>query len=214
MKTRHLLLSAVLVAGNALAADITLYADDDYQGRALAVVIDQRQLGVMNFDDRTSSVVVERGTWTLCGGEDYREQCVTLGPGRYPSLAALGLDNAVTSVRRQEPTSIGDFQGADAVLKSAGTDAASVVLYAGNDYSGGSRGIDEPQTELESAPFHGAAISAVIARGRWNLCSDAGFKGECVTLGPGKYPSLESLGLDRGAASVRPADAVRNPPKN
>lgn len=212
MKMKYLI-CALLLAGHARAADITLYADDDYQGRALSVVIDQRQLGVMNFDDRTSSVVVERGSWVLCSGEDYREQCVTLEPGRYPSLAALGLDDAITSVRRQGETSIGDFRGADAVLEAAGRDAASVVLYAGNDYSGGSRGIDAPQPALESAPFHGAAISAVIARGQWNLCSDAGFEGECVTLGPGKYPSLEQFGLDHGAASLRPADAVRNPPK-
>lgn len=213
MKTRYLL-SALLLAGHATAADITLYADDDYQGRALSVVIDQRQLGVMNFDDRTSSVVVERGSWMLCSGEDYREQCITLETGRYPSLAALGLDNAVTSVRRQGQTSIGEFQGAEAVIESAGHDAASVVLYAGNEYSGGSRGIVASQPELAEAPFHGAAISAVIARGQWNLCSDADFKGECVTLGPGKYPSLENYGLDRGAASVRPADAPRSSPKN
>jgi hypothetical protein len=125
----------------------------------------------------------------------------------------MGLDDAITSVRRQESTSIGDFRGADAVLRSAGSDAASVVLFAGNGYSGGSRGIEASQPELESSPFHGAAISAVIARGQWNLCSDAGFKGECVTLGPGKYPSLEQFGLERGAASVRPADASNGPPK-
>jgi hypothetical protein len=213
MKTRYLL-AALLLAANATAADITLYAEDDYQGRALSVVIDQRQLGVMNFDDRTSSVVVERGSWTLCSGEDYRDQCITLEPGRYPSLGALGLDDSVTSVRRRDTASIGDFRGADAVIQSAGHDAASVVLYAGNDYSGGSRGIVTSQPELVEAPFHGAAVSAVIARGQWNLCSDAGFKGECVTLGPGKYPSLESYGLDRGVASVRPADAVRSPAKN
>jgi hypothetical protein len=202
---------AALLVFDAHAADLTLYADDDYQGRALSVVIDQRQLGVMNFDDRTSSVVVERGSWTLCTGEDYRDQCISLEVGRYPSLGALGLDDAITSVRRQEPTSIGDFRGADAVLQAAGADAASVVLYAGNGYSGGSRGIEAPQARLETAPFHGAAISAVIARGEWSLCSDADFKGECVRLGPGKYPSLESYGLERGAASVRPADAPRTP---
>ena len=47
-----------LMASGAFGADLTLYANDDYQGRALGVVIDERELGVLNFDDRASSAVV------------------------------------------------------------------------------------------------------------------------------------------------------------
>ena len=53
------------------AADLTLFANDDYQGRALGVVIDERRLGVLNFDGRASSVVVEKDTWVLCSDEAY-----------------------------------------------------------------------------------------------------------------------------------------------
>src|SRR6185503_7121986 len=98
-----------LSAGNVVAAELTLYADDDYQGRSVGVVIDERQLGVLNFDDKTSSVVVEGGAWVLCSGEEYSGECITLEPGRYASLQALGLDNAITSVRRREPATVGTF---------------------------------------------------------------------------------------------------------
>src|SRR5262249_20199651 len=101
-------MAALLIAWNASAADLTLYTDDDYQGRSLGVVIDERELSVLNFDKRASSVVVERGAWTLCTGEDYSGQCVTLERGRYASLQALGLDNAITSVRRRDAVSIGN----------------------------------------------------------------------------------------------------------
>src|SRR6187399_2440256 len=84
------LLSGALFAANAIGADLTLYADDDYQGRALGVVIDERTLGVLNFDKRASSVVVENNAWVLCTGEEYTGQCITLEPGRYASLQALG----------------------------------------------------------------------------------------------------------------------------
>ena len=107
------LLGALLATG-ANAADLTLYANDDYQGRALGVVIDERQLGVLNFDDRASSLVVDKGTWVLCSDEDYGGRCLTLGPGRYASLQALGLNDDITSVRRRDPASIGEFKGADA----------------------------------------------------------------------------------------------------
>ena len=75
------LLSSALFAANAIGADLTLYADDDYQGRALGVVIDERTLGVLNFDKRASSVVVENGAWILCTGEEYTGQCITLDGG-------------------------------------------------------------------------------------------------------------------------------------
>src|SRR5262245_49752764 len=64
-------LAGALVATMAGAADLTLYADDDYQGRSVGVVIDEQELSVLNFDKRASSVVVDRGAWTLCTGEDY-----------------------------------------------------------------------------------------------------------------------------------------------
>ena len=186
------LLAGTLLTAGAHAADLTLYTDDDFQGRALGVVIDERQLGVLNFAKRASSVVVEKGAWILCTNEDYGGQCITLEPGRYASLQALGLDDAVTSVRRRDKADIGVF--------SEPRKAADIVLYASNDYAGASRSIEGTQHSLQRE-----ASSAVIASGKWELCSDAQFQGSCVTLGPGKYPALKDYGLARGATSVRRA---------
>jgi len=208
------LLAGVLFAASAAAAELTLYADDDYQGRAVAVIIDERQLGVLNFDDRASSVVVENGTWILCSGEEYSGECVTLEPGRYASLQAMGLDNAVTSVRRRDPASIGVFGRVDDAAKSAPSSpairstqpvAGDIVLYAANNYSGASQLADDSQADLRSDELQAKATSTVIAGGTWELCDDTFYRGQCVTLGPGKYPSLEQLGLTRGVASVRRA---------
>lgn len=108
---RNPLLIVVLCALSAGtgAADLTLYTDGDFQGRPLGVVIDLRQLGTLNFNDRASSVVVEKGAWVLCTDEDFGGRCVTLEPGRYGSLKELGLDDAVTSVRHRDPVSPGVF---------------------------------------------------------------------------------------------------------
>src|SRR5262245_40142101 len=128
-------LSGALFTTLSTAADLTLYADDDYQGRALGVVIDERTLGVLNFDKRASSVVVENSAWVLCTGEEYSGQCITLEPGRYASLQALGLDNAITSVRRRDTASIGVFKDGAAPKNNPGN-AADLVLYASKDYLG------------------------------------------------------------------------------
>jgi hypothetical protein len=198
-------LLGVTLAGAASAADLTLYANDDYQGRALSVVIDERQLGVLNFDDRASSLVVDEGTWVLCSDEDYGGRCLTLGPGRYASLQALGLDDEITSVRRRDPASIGEFRGADVIARTAASTASDIVLYAGDDYRGASHSVDLQQADLPTETLQGMAASAVIADGEWELCGDTYFRGQCVTLGPGKYPTLKSYGLMRGASSVRRA---------
>ncbi len=198
-------LLGALPGSGVAAADLTLYANDDYQGRALGVVIDERHLGVLNFDKRTSSVVVEKGSWVLCSDEDYGGRCLTLEPGRYASLQALGLNDAVTSVRRREPVSIGEFKGADIIASTAASGATDIVLYASDDYRGPSHGVDQTQADLPAETLQGKAGSAVIAVGEWELCGDTYFRGQCVTLGPGKYPSLESYGLMRGVLSVRRA---------
>jgi len=196
-------LAGLLIASTAGAADLTLYTDDDYQGRSLGVVIDERELSVLNFDKRASSVVVERGAWLLCTGEDYSGQCVTLEPGRYASLQALGLDNAITSVRRRDAVSIGNFAGADEVVKNETHGADQLVLYAAKNYQGASHGLDRSQPDVRADALQGAATSMVIASGQWELCDNTYFRGQCVTLGPGKYPSLEAVGLMHGVSSAR-----------
>src|SRR5262245_11543175 len=102
-------------ASAAGAADLTLYSEGDFQGRPLNVVIDLKQLGSLNFNDRASSVVIEKGAWILCTDEDFGGRCVTLEPGRYGSLKELGIEDAVTSVRRRDEVSIGVFSDAQAV---------------------------------------------------------------------------------------------------
>jgi hypothetical protein len=107
------LIACALLAGLlptlAAAADLVLYDEGNFQGRPVSVVIDMRQLGTLNFDDRASSVVVEKGAWVLCTEADFSGTCITLEPGRYSSLKDLGLENGVTSVRRRDEISLGVF---------------------------------------------------------------------------------------------------------
>jgi hypothetical protein len=103
------LFAACALSPLAGAADLTLYTDGDFQGRPLNVIIDLRQLGSMNFNDRASSVVIEKGAWILCTEEEFTGKCVTLEPGKYGSLREMGLDDSITSVRRRDQVSPGIF---------------------------------------------------------------------------------------------------------
>src|SRR5581483_2657642 len=84
-------------------ARITLFGQPDLRGRS--IVIDQpivRDLSRLGFDDRATSVRVERGYWLLCSEPDLEGECRTFGPGDYAVLPPE-LDNRISSIRRISP---------------------------------------------------------------------------------------------------------------
>jgi len=53
------------------------------------------------------------------------------------------------------------------------------------------------------AGFNDRASSVVIRSGSWQLCSEAYFRGRCVTLGEGSYSTLAVMGLNDRVSSAR-----------
>jgi len=93
-----LALSAVAIAAQA-SAQVTFYERSDFGGRSFTT---ERRVGNFDrygFNDRASSVVVTHDRWEVCEDAGFRGHCVVLRPGSYPSLAAMGLNNSVSSVR-------------------------------------------------------------------------------------------------------------------
>jgi uncharacterized protein YcfJ len=93
-----LALAGVAIATQA-AAQITFYEREGFEGRSFST---SRQIGNFErqgFNDRASSVVVLRDRWEVCDDARFRGRCVVLRPGRYATLAAMNLDNRVSSTR-------------------------------------------------------------------------------------------------------------------
>ena len=86
------------LAGNALA-DITFFEREGFQGRSFATAKEVRNFERFGFNDRASSAVVVGDRWEVCENNRFEGRCVVLRPGRYPSLAAMGLNDRVSSVR-------------------------------------------------------------------------------------------------------------------
>ena len=102
MHTR--LMSVLGVAGmafaaQAAAAQITLYEGEGFRGRAFSANGEVRNFAGTGFNDRASSAVVEGGRWEVCEHEQFGGKCVILRKGSYDSLAGMGLDNSISSVR-------------------------------------------------------------------------------------------------------------------
>ncbi len=95
--------NALLLAGAAFAthaaAEVTFYEHDGFKGRSFNTEQQVPNFKRVGFNDRASSVVVDRDWWQVCEDAEYAGRCVVLRPGQYPSLTAMGLNDRVSSVR-------------------------------------------------------------------------------------------------------------------
>ncbi len=91
-------LAAIVVAGHA-AAQVTFYENEAFRGRTFATQQGVPDFGRAGFNDRASSVIVDRGRWEVCEDVGFRGRCVELRRGNYDSLRSLGFDNRISSVR-------------------------------------------------------------------------------------------------------------------
>jgi hypothetical protein len=101
MRTLKTVFALVTIAFAAqAAAQITLYEHEGFGGRPLSTGTQIDSLVDHGFNDRASSVVVTSGRWQICEHANFQGHCVYLRPGQYPSLAAMHLNDAPSSVRR------------------------------------------------------------------------------------------------------------------
>ncbi len=81
---------------------------------------------------------------------------------------------------------------------------AQVTLYEHDGFQGRSFSADRKIDNFESSGFNDRASSVVVLSDRWEVCEHARFGGQCIVLRPGRYPSLESMGMNDRVSSIRP----------
>lgn len=96
-----------------------------------------------------------------------------------------------------------------ASLLLAAQAAAQVTFYEGEEFHGRAFTTNRKIRDFERNGFNDRASSAVVSRGSWEVCEDAGFDGQCVVLRRGSYDSLRELGMGNRISSVRQVDERR-----
>ena len=101
----NLKLSASLgLASLALAAtagaQVTFYEGEGFRGRAFTSSRPINNFQRAGFNDRASSVIVDRGLWEVCEGAGFQGRCVFLRVGSYDSLGRMGMNDRVSSMRQ------------------------------------------------------------------------------------------------------------------
>lgn len=166
------------------AGDILLFERSNFRGRWLALDRAEHNLARRNFNDMTSAVEIRRGQWQLCRDADFRGDCVVLGPGRH--VLARTLRDAVSSVR--PATTAGNRPDDGRPGQGAG-----VVLYDGDGPRARTLRVDKAVSSLSTFSFDNRARWIEVRSGRWELCSDARYRGQCQIFGPGRHRLPPSL---------------------
>jgi hypothetical protein len=185
-------------AATAGAQDITLYQGENFSGQRYSSSQSVEDLSRVGFNDLALSVSIRGGSWQLCSDSHYRGQCATLRAGDYPSLRAMGLGNAVSSIRE-----VG-WQGGPGAGPGPGPvpGGGSLTLFDSPGMTGRAFNVNGAVSNLDGTGFNDRAQSAIINSGSWQICADNDFQGSCEVLGPGQWPNLG--GVTGRVSSLRP----------
>jgi hypothetical protein len=198
-KLRTALAIAALTLATQAAAQVTLYQQESFEGRSFTT---QKRIGNLErygFNDRASSAVVVGKRWEVCDEVRFEGNCAILRPGRYPSLASLGLNNRITSAR-----AVSGNARYDEARYAPAPAAAQVTFYEHEGFNGRSFTTEREVADFNRVGFQNMASSIDVVGGRWEVCENFGYSGRCFVLRPGRYPSFESMGLNDRISSVRP----------
>jgi hypothetical protein len=177
---------------------IKLFSQPTYGGRSLDLQENTPDFSTRHYNDRASSIIVSEGVWELCTNAGYGGQCRLYGPGRYPDLG-YGLDGRISSARvvRGRPENwdrprVGAF------------DSSRLIMFRGRGLHGPSLAVSGAVRDMGEVRFNDAANSLLVEGSPWLVCSDAGFRGNCRVLNPGRYDDLGAAGLRHSISSARP----------
>ena len=179
-------------------ARVTIYEREGFQGRSFTTQDEVPNFRRTGFEERASSAIVEGGNWEVCDDNRFRGRCMVLRPGRYASLAEMGLSDRISSARVLAQN---NAVAGDRYPHASG--AGQLSFFEEEGFAGRSFVARGEVENLQRTDFNDRASSAVVIGERWEVCSDAGFRGRCVVLRPGRYGSLAAMGLNDRVSSAR-----------
>ena len=88
-------------------------------------------------------------------------------------------------------------------VAAAGHASAEVTFYEHDNFNGRAFTSQDPVDDFRQLGFNDRASSVVVTGRPWEVCDDAGFRGHCIVLRPGNYPSLRAMSMNDRLSSAR-----------
>jgi len=97
------------------------------------------------------------------------------------------------------------LRAAIAISVTAATSLASaeVTFYEHDNFAGRAFTTADPVGDFHWFGFNDRASSVVVTGESWEVCEDAAFRGRCIILRPGQYPSLRAMDMNDRLSSAR-----------
>jgi uncharacterized protein YcfJ len=93
---------------------------------------------------------------------------------------------------------------ATAAMVVAAHASAQITFYEHDNFNGRALSSDRAVDDFTRRGFNDRASSIVIDGGAWEVCEDVRFEGRCTVLRPGRYRSLNEMGMNDQLSSARP----------
>jgi uncharacterized protein YcfJ len=94
-----------------------------------------------------------------------------------------------------------------AALAISAQAAAQVVFYEHSNFEGRSFSTQKKVANFDRYGFNDRASSVIVLADRWEVCDASKFRGRCIVLGRGRYPSLSAMRLNDRVSSARSVSA-------
>lgn len=89
--------SAAAVSGGDVVKVVTLYSEQNFQGKSLGTNNAIADLSASRFDNITSSIQVQSGTWRFYTGKNFQGNFIEIGTET--GLGRISLDNKISSLK-------------------------------------------------------------------------------------------------------------------
>ncbi len=195
----------------ALAGEITLYQQRDFQGEGYTLRRSASDLEKSAFNDSAASLVVRSGVWEACSAPVFSGTCVRLQPGEYSQLDG-SLHGRVASVREVVSAAVAPPPVTLAVAEPR------IAIFDRPGFVGGSIELTQTTDKLDRISAYAGARAVIVYSGTWRLCSDQYYNGgACSDFVPGRYDHLGTFGDHVASAELissnpGPVGVVTPPP--
>jgi len=215
---RTSVIAALMLAGGAYAAEMTIYTSPNFAGSDMTIRGEARNLDGTGFNDRAASAIVRSGRWEVCTDANFSGECLVLGPGDYARLNDP-LYRRISSMREIAPYAADDrryyrygayeppvvtyapppvvtYAPPPVVAYDPPIDRgrySALEVYTRPGFRGSTMRFDRNATTLDRAATDEGVGSLVVREGVWELCTGVNFNGQCRSYEPGSYPRLGRL---------------------
>jgi hypothetical protein len=175
---------------------IVVYTAPNFRGRSLVFSDDISDLRRVNLNDRIASVRVLGGRWVLCTDINY-VGCRSVAAD-IPDLDAIGWGGRISSIREgQNWWNAGGGSrgygggyeggrpgGAGGGYGQRGNDnqVPTLTLFLEPNFRGRSYQTQREIRNLVDVGFNDMAASIRVSGGRWQVCTDKNFQGQCLVI--------------------------------